>query len=653
MAGGFMGKYCVIDLTKQKTEVVTLEEDFYKKYLSGYGLGAAVITERQKPGIDPLSADAHLGLCSGLMTGTNTSFSGRFFAVGKSPLTGGWGDANAGGFLSRELKRTGYDAIFFVGISKKPVWVNITDKAIEFKDASQLWGKDNVETNSAIKQELGDKRVQVASIGMAGEKLSFISGIMTDDGRIAGRSGMGAVMGSKKLKAVSFRGEQKIPVADPEKLKEITQTVRATVKKSRGSDRLTVKNMGFLSKLIAKIGISVPQTNDVVKEIFKTYGTSGINVYSAMVGDTPIKNWGGVGMSDFTYQKALNLHPDKVIGIQKKRYACQQCPLGCGGITNIPKGRFAGTEGHKTEYETWGAFGGMQLVDDYDAIVECNELCNRAGIDTISTGGTIAFAVECFENGLIDEETTGGLKLGWGRAKEMIQLTEMMIKREGFGDVLADGSRIAAQKIGKGSEQYAIHAGGQELPMHDSKLDHGYAIAYQCEPTPGRHTISSFEYAALYNVKKLFPIVKKAFKSTKGKTPKKVKLYAGGTVLMQLINGCGMCQFAPLVSYIPIGDYINAVTGWDLTNDDYYKIGLRILSMRKAFNVREGLKQEDSKLADRAWGKTPLASGPHKGVTVDLDGLTQQFYDSVGWDLAIGGPTQQSLKELEIDTLFP
>ncbi|MBU3914883.1 aldehyde ferredoxin oxidoreductase, partial [bacterium] len=497
MAGAYMGKYCVIDLTKQKTEVVELGEDFYKKYLSGYGLGAAVITERQKPGIDPLSPEAYLGMCSGLLSGTDSTFSGRAIMVGKSPLTGGWGDANVGGFLSREIKRTGYDAVFFTGVSKKPVWVHITDKKIEFKDASSLWGKDNVETNEAVKKELGEKKAQVASIGISGEKLSLISGITTDDGRIAARSGLGAVMGSKKLKAVSFRGNAEIPMAHPEKMKELTKAVRKDIKNSKGADTMTVKIMGFVSKVIAKTGISIPTAPSLFKEILRKYGTPGLTVYSGIVGDTPIKNWGGVGYTDITYPRLLNISGDKVIENQKKKYACQACPLGCGGIMDIKKGRYAGTEGHKPEYETWGAFGGMTLNDNYDSIMDCNEMCNRAGIDSISAGCTVAFAIECFENGLIDEKTTGGLKLGWGRSEEIVKLTEMMINREGFGDVLADGVKVAAKKIGKGSEKYAIHAGGQELPMHDSRLDHGFAISYQCEPTPGRHTITCDLYAHL------------------------------------------------------------------------------------------------------------------------------------------------------------
>ncbi len=652
MAGGYMGKYCVIDLTKKKTETVELDDDFYRKYLSGYGLGAAVITERQKPGIDPLSPEAHFGFCSGLLTGAGVSFSGRFMTVGKSPLTGGWGDANSGGFLSREIKRTGYDAVFFTGIADKPIWVHITDETVEFNDATDLWGKDNVETNEQIKGTLADKRAQVASIGVAGEKKSLISGITTDDGRIAARSGLGAVMGSKNLKAVSFRGKMKIPIADVDGTKAITKKFLSDYKKSKGADRLTVKIMGFLSKLVARTGFSAPTTAAVVKEIFSKYGTPGLTVFSGMIGDTPIKNWAGVGYTDFTYEKLQNIGGDRVISNQKKKYACQNCPLGCGGIMDIKKGKFAGTKGHKPEYETWGAFGSMMLVDDYDAILEMNEMCNRAGIDSISAGATVTFAVECFEQGLINEETTGGLKLGWGRPIEAVKLTEMLINREGFGDVLADGVKVAAKKIGNGAEAYAVHAGGQELPMHDSRLDAGYAIAYQCEPTPGRHTISNYMYPGLFAVKKQFPHAKKLVKQGQDKMEKDVREYTIGTFFMQLVNGCGLCEFGPMTGLLPLPDYINAVTGWNMTPEEYFKIGERILSLRKAFNVREGLTPQDSALHERAVGTKPLTSGPLKGITVDIANLQQGFFNLVGWESTTGGPSAEKQKELGIDHLF-
>ena len=652
MAGGFAGKYCVVNLTTGDTEVVEPEESFYRKYLSGYGLGAAVILERQKPGVDPLSSESYLGFCSGLLTDTGAYFSGRFMVVGKSPLTGGWGDANAGGFLSRELKRTGYDAVFFTGASEKPVWVYITDEQVEIRDASLLWGKDIIETEDRIKKELDDKKVQVVSIGISGEKCSLISGIATDSGRMAARSGLGAVMGSKKLKAVAFRGKQKVAVTQPDKVKEINGKFLADYMKSNFTDRMTMRIMNFLSKVIARTGISVPAQPSLIREIFRNYGTAGLTVYSAMVGDMPIKNWDGVGYLDYTFRSAAKASDKNVIKYQKRRYACQSCPLGCGGIIDIEKGRYRGITGHKPEYETIGAFGGLLLQDDFDAIIEMNEMCNRAGIDTLSIGGAIAFAIECFENGIIDEKTTGGLKLGWGKTEEIVTLAEMIIQREGFGDILADGVKRAAEKIGRGSEKFAIHAGGQELPMHDSRLDPGFAIAYACEPTPGRHSISSYQYSGLFNVKRKFPEARRMIKHAKGKTAKKVRRYAAGSFYMQLVNCGGMCLFGALTSNLPVVEYMNAVTGWNLTPDEYFKIGERILSLRKAFNMREGIKPEDHRLSERALGTEPLSKGPIKGASVDMDSLMKEFFNTVGWDMETGGPTPSKMKELEIDSFF-
>jgi aldehyde:ferredoxin oxidoreductase len=488
---------------------------------------------------------------------------------------------------------------------------------------------------------------------MSGENLSLISGIATDSGRIAARSGMGAVMGSKKLKAVCFRGRKEIPVANKEDVNNIRKQFLENYKKSNAAIRITVKMMDTISKIIARTGIMIPSRPSLVREIWKLYGTPGVTVFSALVGDTPIKNWDGVGHIDYTYEKAEKSSAENVIQHQKRKYACQACPLACGGIMEIKEGKYKGTEGHKPEYETLASFGGLLLQDNLDAIIEANELCNRAGIDTISTGGTVAFAIECFENGLIDKNDIGGIELGWGKTEAIIKLIEMMINRDGFGDVLADGVKKAAERIGKGSEKFAIHVGGQELPMHDSKLDPGYAIAYECEPTPGRHTVSSYQNASLYGVQKMFPKANKMIKSAKGKTAKKVNLHTAGSFYMQLLNGCGMCYFGAITSRIPLTEYINAATGWNLTEDEYFKIGERILNLRKAFNLREGIKPIDYTLHERAIGKTPLKKGPLKGITLDMNELRNEFYNIVGWDSNTGGPTKEKLQKLEIDSLFP
>ncbi len=652
MAAGYTGKYCIIDLTSQKTEMVEPGDDFYRKYLSGYGLGAAVITMRQKAGIDPLSAESHIGFCTGLLTDTGAFFSGRFMVVGKSPLTGGWGDANCGGFFSQRLKRSGYDAVFFTGKSKKPVYVVIGEDEIHFKDAGPIWGKDGVETEEVIKKELGDKRAQVACIGMSGEKMSLISGIVNDGGRIAARSGLGAVMGSKNLKAVVATGNAKTPVHDPDTLKSVNKKYLADFKKSKAQDRLTVKLMNFLSQVIARTGVSVPAQPSLVREVYKKYGTSGLTTYSAMTGDMPIKNWDGVGYTDYTIESAAKNSDEQVIAYQKKKYACQGCPLGCGGIIDINKGKYKGTEGHKPEYETLGAFGGLLLHDDLDVIIEINELCNRAGIDTISTGGAVAFAIECYENGILTQKDTNGLELKWGDAGSILKLTEMIIQRKGLGDLLADGVKVASAKIGKGSEQYAIHAGGQELPMHDTRLDPGFAIAYQHEPTPGRHTISSYLYSGVFGTKKKFPRARKMLKGAKGSEAKKVRLHAATSFYTQVMNGCGVCLFGALTSDYPIVKYLNAVTGWDLKPDDYLEAGERILNIRKAFNVREGITVKDQLLSGRPVGNPTLKKGPLKGVQLDNEKLKGEFFAVTGWDSDTGGPTPEKMKELQIDDLF-
>lgn len=307
MTQGVTGKYCIVDLTGQATEVVEPGEAFYRKFLSGYGLGAAVIMERQKPGIDPLSPESYLGFCTGLLTDTGAYFSGRFMVVGKSPLTGGWGDANAGGFFSQALKRSGFDAVFFTGRSERPVWVSITARGIEFNDAADLWGQDIPETEKAIKTRVNAKRVQVASIGISAEKLSLISGIATDGARIAARSGLGAVMGSKNLKALAVQGSQRVAIAAPERIKAANKAFMADFKRSKLLDRLTVRVMNPLSKLIARTGISVPAQPSLLKEVFKGYGTAGLTAYSGMTGDMPIKNWGGAGLADYSYESATKI----------------------------------------------------------------------------------------------------------------------------------------------------------------------------------------------------------------------------------------------------------------------------------------------------------------------------------------------------------
>ncbi|MBW1990397.1 MAG: aldehyde ferredoxin oxidoreductase C-terminal domain-containing protein, partial [Deltaproteobacteria bacterium] len=309
-------------------------------------------------------------------------------------------------------------------------------------------------------------------------------------------------------------------------------------------------------------------------------------------------------------------------------------------------------ESHKPEYESICSFGGLLLHDDLYAIFKLNDMCNRAGIDTISCGGVVAFAIECFGNGVITEKDTGGLKLAWGDSESIIKLTEMIIHRKGIGDVLADGVKIAAEKIGKGAHNYAVHCGGIEAPMHDPKLDPGYVISYYCDPSPGRHTISSLTFLELWNLEKTFsravPLGQFSTNKEKYSPYNKAEAVAAGTFFKMLVDACGLCLFGTQAGgSMPICDWINAACGWDLTPDEYLVIGERIEQIRHAFNVREGINEKrDFRPHPRVWGGEPLNRGPFKGLTLDIDTMARSFYRVLNWDWDTGIPKKEHMARL-------
>jgi aldehyde:ferredoxin oxidoreductase len=588
--GGFIGKILNVDLTKGKIKEKTLKEVFYRKWFGAYGLGARILYDEIPAKTDPLGPDNIIGLTTGIATGTPVSFSGSFTAVGKSPLTGTWGDSRGGGFFGKELKNAGYDAVFFSGISDKPVYLWINDGEAEIKDAAELWGKNVNATEALLKKKHGDKRVQVATIGTSAEKLSLISAIMTDEGRAAGRQGLATVMASKKLKAVAARGTGKIPLFDREKLRE---QVKASLAAAQ-------KNPAFLG--------------------FRKYGTTMMTHMSALGGDSPVKNWAGSGPDDFP--TAEKLSGDNVGKYNVKPYGCSGCPVSCGGLQKVESGPYA-VEGHRPEYETLASFGSMCLNDNVESIIYLNHICNDYGLDTISAGCTIAFAIECYENGLITKKDTDGIALNWGAHEAIVAMTEKMAKREGFGDILADGVCVAAQKIGKGAEQYAMHVGGQEIPMHDPRLAQAYGkkcqLMYIADATPARHTQSPHEGFAF--------------------------------------QAAGLCSFGAFLGSIGEGlpqthDFINSVTGWDVTSEELLLIGDRIAAMRQAFNLREGFKPSDFTYPDRVLGKPPLKSGPLAGVTIHPEIMVAEYFKSMDWDLETGKPSKAKLVELGLKDLI-
>ena len=616
LTGGFTGKILKVDLTHGKVHEETLDESFYRTWLGGYGLGARIIYSDIALKIDPLGPGNILGFATGLLTGTLTPLGSGFSAVGKSPLTGTWGDSRAGGFFGSELKFAGFDAVFFHGRSSKPVYLWINDGEATIKDALSIWGRDTFETEDIIREQHSDKGIQIASIGPAGEKLSLISSIMTDKGRAAARSGLGAIAGSKRLKAVAVRGTGRIPIEKKEKVTELRRKFIKIAREERGP----------------------------YWEYFTKYGTSGSTEMLSLTGDSPCKNWTGAGNIDFS--NATRISDDNVIRYQTGKYACHGCPMACGGHAKIETGSYM-FEGMKPEYETLAAFGTLCLNDDLESIMFVNDVCNRYGLDTISTGSIIAFAIECYENGLITKEDMEGIELTWGNADAIVEMTEKIAKREGFGAILADGVKVAAEKIGKDADKYALHVAGQELPMHDPKLIPAYGNAYVVDATPGRHTQGYSIYLDELPGVEMPPLGDE--RDCRGKGAANAYM----SHFNHVVNALGVCQFPSnliVIEGIPNhADFVNSVTGWKTTMQALLVCGERIACMRQAFNVREGFTPADFKLPARAFGKPPLAKGPLKDVTIEIENWVKEYHEYADWDYETGKPSAKKLIQLGLE----
>ncbi len=643
----YMGKILMVDLSNRTMTEEAIPDWVYEQYLSGMGLGAYILYNRMPAGADPLGPDNILGFCSGFLTGTGSLFSGRWTLVGKSPLTGGWGDANCGGTFSPAIKHCGYDAIFFTGISSSPVYLHVKNGKASLKDAADLWGCDAVETEEALKKQYGPKAA-VAVIGPSGEKVSLISGVCSDKGRIAARSGLGAVMGVKKLKAVVLEGVQRIGASDPEAMKRLS---RHCMKWVNFPLPLPGWMLGFVGAFLRVTPIVFPQDGILYSSILRKWGTGGMNQTSIEMGDSPLKNWDGTNR-DFPMSRSRTINPDIVRSMEIVKYHCYSCPVGCGGIC-ATKGKYPHT--HKPEYESVLALGGLCMNEDLDSIFYLNELLNRAGMDTISAGATAAFAVECYEKGILTKEDTGGLELKWGNTEAIVALIRKMVGREGIGDLLADGTKIAAQKIGKGSEAYTVHAGGQEPAMHDGRCDPGFNVHYSLEPTPGRHTLGAHLYYEMFQLwKRVKGIPKPAPLFTKNSKfnvdGEKARMAAACSRFMSLANGAGMCMFGLFIGAkrVPTFDWLNAASGWNRMPEDYMAVGERIQTLKQAFNVKHGIEPRNNFISSRALGTVPQKEGANKGRSVDIENLARGYWEEFGWDAATGKPKEETLRKLGI-----
>ena len=616
MARGYMGKILNVDLSKGTIQEEALDEQLCRDYIGGYGIGAKLLYDRMPAGADPLGPDNILGLLTGPLTGTPAIIGSRFVAVAKSPNTGTWGDANCGGDFGPHMKFAGVDGVLFSGISPRPIYLYIENGTAELRDAGDLWGMNVSDVEDLLKERHGQE-ASIASIGIAGEKLSLMACIMNDKERAAGRSGLGAVMGSKKLKAVVVKGDMDVPVADKALINELR---RSYLKQRAGA-----------------------------YDVMHDFGTCGITSDSAQSGDSPVKNWGGAAPFDFARDRSDKLSGEANLALPDyKRYGCWRCPIACGGRLRQDSGKYAlkkndGT-GHKPEYETLCMFGTNLLNDDLASVVRLNEICNDYGLDTISVGATVGYVIECYENGLLTQEQTDGLEMTWGNAETIVAMTEKIAAREGFGDLLADGMKVAWRRLGEIGTEYAVHVNGEEVPAHDPRFVPGLATTYLLDATPGRHTqggelLGPVEFELEERDKYVYT----------GSAENHWKLVNS----MHVVNAAGLCMFGYLsYPYRCVPEQLSAVTGWDYDVDELFVAGMRIGTIRHAFNLREGHNPLTRNVPGRLVGDPPLTKGNVKGVTVDHKTLNREYLEFSGWDVHTTIPSEESLRDLGMDFLI-
>jgi len=612
---GLWGKIIRVDLSKSKVTIEDVPEDKARNYLGGSGLATMYLYDEVPKGADPLGPENELIIMTGPLTGFASPSASRYNVTCKSPLTNGWGNANSGGFWAAEFKKTGFDGVIFQGVSPNPVYLVVTDDKAELRDASFVWGKDVAATTDLIQEKLG-KDYNVLCIGPAGEIKVRYAAVMNDKHRAAGRGGVGAVMGSKQVKAVAVKGTKRPKLANEAAFNEAAR-----------------KQFDIVDSSAMKVG-------------FTAYGTSfGVDVVNVR-GGFPTRNW-----QTGVFPEVEKIGSTALCGEGAPLYdtkPCYACPIRCGRLTKIEKGPYAGRSGEGPEYETLGALGGMNVITDIEAICAANYICNDLGLDTISTGSCIAFATECYEKGLITKEDTGGIELRFGDPALLVELTEKIAKREGFGDFLAEGVKRMAEKIGKGSEAFAMHVKGLELPCYDSRAAKITGLAYATANRGGDHITAFVQGPTFFDMPFLI-IEESKIKDVLKEDPAEAKVVKDLEEALTTIDAAGACKFMGLcLDAEGIAATIAGATGFEFSKEDFRRTGERIYNLARAFNVREGMTKADDTLPKRLL-EDPLPEGPAKGHVNNLAILLDPYYEMRGWDKETGKPTQQKLKELGLD----
>jgi aldehyde:ferredoxin oxidoreductase len=635
MAHGYNGKILHINLTSGQMNVEEPSEAFYRKYMGGSAMAMHYILKEMPPGVDPLEPENVLVLALSVLTGNPVSGQSRMTASAKSPLTGAIGDSQGGGFFPAELKFAGFDAIVIKGRSEKPVYLWINEGNFELRDATHLWGKITGEAEASIKKDLGDDKVEVLQIGPAGEKAVRFAGIFSMSNRANGRTGMGAVMGSKNLKAVVVRGKNRPVAADRASLIKLAKW---------GADNLDDSDISGL----AKYGTAETTGSNQASGTLPTYNyNSGV-----FDGWEPID---GTTMYDTVLRGAAEGKQDR-----DGRDTCYACTVRCKRVVEITEGKYK-VDPHYggPEYETTSTFGNYCAVDDLAAICKANELCNKYGMDSISCGATISWAFEAFNEGKLSLEDTDGLDLSWGNAESMVALVEKIAEREGFGDVLAEGSERAAKQIGRGTEAYLITCKGQEAPAHMPRVKRSLAIIYATNPFGADHQSSEHDPAIEGDFEgyadRLAILGFSEEQEPRSLSDEKIRFAMTSQYLYSAMDSLNLCQFVYGPAWQLYGPedmvkLVRFVTGWEIVSyEELQRVGERRLNMMRAFNAREGIDRKNDVLPEKLF--KPLKGGVSDGWKLDreeVESALDKYFEFCGWNVETGIPTRARLEQLDL-----
>jgi aldehyde:ferredoxin oxidoreductase len=592
-----------IDLTTGETEDYQIPALWEKDFLGGASLAARILYSSLTPELDPLSPEAPLLFITGPLTGTSGPTTGRFVVCGKGPATGLWAESNIGGFWGTELRSAGYDGLWITGRAEAPIYLWLNGNKLEVREAAHLWGQNTYGTQETVKEEISEKSAHVCVIGPAGENQVLFASIMCDHGRMAGRTGLGAVMGAKNLKAIAVHGTQEIPIFDIAKYKPL---------RSESNRKLH---------------------DDNEAKILRDVGTGGVANYAEYLGAMPVKYYSRGSFENIDEISGAKMTETILTG----RSACQGCVIACGRVVTLKGDKF---KRKGPEHETMVGFGANLLNDNLEAIVELGELCDRYGMDTISTSNTIGLAFHLFETGLITEKDTNGLALKWGDVDAIEELVNLIGRREGIGDLMAQGSRRFAAHFG--AEEEAVQVNGLEVAYHDPRGVSGMALSYATSPRGACHNQSDYFFVDWGHTQEGIGITYFERQAQAEKSANVARHQDWRTIF----NAIVMCIFANVEPEMQV-KLINAACGLDWTIEDMLKAGERAWNLKRAINNRMGLRRENDKLPKALL--EPVPDGGSAGFILDFEAMLSAYYEARGWDMETGKPSREKLMELGLD----